>query len=106
MKLSILTLSIILCGILPQQSVSLECGIKGITEPCIGDTDIRYNPDINYDLQDQDDFWNQWEGLYIQDQCNYNADGTPQSEFYYVPKEFGLGSWDACSNKNFLVSVY
>jgi hypothetical protein len=39
--------------ILPQQSTALRCGIKLVTEPCIGDRRplARYNPDASYDLK-------------------------------------------------------
>ena len=106
MKVSHLTLSSILLSILPQQSASLKCGIKGITESCIGDTDIRYNPDISYDLKEQDEFWGKFEGLYVQDERTYLADGSPQSKNYLpgIPVEAGLGSWDFCNQKAFVVS--
>lgn len=92
---------------LPQQSASFKCGIKGVTSRCIGDTDIRYNPDITYDLKELDVFWKKIEGLYVEDHCNYLADGTPHSEVYLpgLPKESGFGSWDGCNQKSFLVST-
>ena len=105
MKVSLLTLSSFLLTILlPQQSAALKCGIKGITEPCIGDTDIRYNPDVSYDLKEQNDFWTRYEGLYIGDDCSRGADGTPDDEIYLdgVPRE--LGSWNNCGMKSFTVS--
>jgi len=94
----------ILFSVLPQQSASFKCGIKGFTSRCIGDTDIRYNPDISYDLKELDVFWKLFEGLYVGDHCIYLADGTPQSEVYLpgLPKESGFGSWDGCNQKSFL----
>ena len=107
MKVSHLTLSSILLSILPQQSASLKCGIKGITGPCIGDTDIRYNPDVSYDLKDQDNFWAILEGLYIADECAFLPDGKIYSNV--IPaglEEAGLGSWSGCGYESFLVSKW
>jgi len=102
MKVSHLTLSSILLSILPQQSASLKCGIKGITGPCIGDTDIRYNPDVSYDLKDQDNFWALIEGLYISDECSFLPDGTIQTNVIFPGlEEAGLGSWSGCGYKTF-----
>ena len=105
MKVSLLTLSsFMLTILLPQQSAALKCGIKGITEPCIGDTDIRYNPDVSYDIKEQDNFWARYEGLYIGDQSSILAYGKPNDEIYLpgVPRE--LGSWNHCGIKSFTVS--
>lgn len=104
MKLSHLTLSSTLLSILPHQSASLKCGIKGITEPCIGDTDIRYNPDVSYDLKDKNDFWPLFEGLFIADECWFNPDGTILTNVFVRGLDAGLGTWSGCSNKSFLVS--
>lgn len=94
----------ILLSLFPQQSASFKCGIKGVTSRCIGDTDIRYNPDVSYDLKELDFFWKLLEGLYVGDHCIYLADGTPQSKVYLpgLPKEGGFGSWDGCNHKFFL----
>jgi len=102
MKLSHLTLSSTLLSILPHQSASLKCGIKGITEPCIGDTDIRYNPDVSHDLKDKNDFWPLFEGLFIADECWFNPDGTILTNVFLRGLDAGLGTWSGCSNKSFL----
>ena len=91
---------------LPKQSTALKCG-SGVTEPCIGDTDVRYNPDVTYNLKEQADFWSDLEGLYIQDECDYDADGTKRTKFFLpgLAEEAGLGSFDFCNMKAFLVSI-
>jgi len=104
MKVSHLTLSSILLSILPQQSASLKCGIRGITQPCIGDTDIRYNPDVSYDIKEQDNFWELFEGLYMaDDECFTSEDGT-DVENYVLPgtEGLGVGTFDGCGFKSFL----
>lgn len=109
MKLSFVSIitAAFLAG-LPKQSTALKCGISGVTEACIGDTDVRYNPDVTYNLKEQADFWADFEGLYVQDQCDYDADGTKRTRFFLpeLPEVFGLGSFDACNMKAFLVSIY
>ena len=87
-------------------SSALKCGIKGVTKPCIGDTDDRYNLDVGYDLKDQDDLWKNLEGLYVLDICNYDENKTAITSGYLdtFPKEAGWGSYDFCSVKAFTVS--
>ena len=63
MKFSKLSILGAFLALLPTQSSALKCGIKGVTEPCIGETDDRYNPDVSYNLKDQNDLWKKKEGL-------------------------------------------
>jgi len=89
-------------SLLPTQSLALKCGIKGITEPCIGATDVRYDRDVSFDLKEQNEIWKLIEGLYMGEGCVYNADGTPQNEAYaIIPKEIGLGTYNLCNSKIF-----
>jgi len=90
-------------SLLPTQSLALKCGIKGITEPCIGATDVRYDPDVSFNLEEQNEIYKSLEGLYMGDVCLYNSDGTPKNETYLIgaPKERGLGSFDHCNGKIF-----
>ena len=100
-----LSLSACLC-LFPIESLALKCGIKGVTMPCIGDTDVRYNPNIGYDLKEQNDFWKAIEGMYVLDMCNYDANGLPQSKGYMqagVGEELGFGTFDFCNTKAFMV---
>jgi len=90
-------------SLLPSQSLALKCGIKGVTEPCIGATDARYDPDVGFNLEEQNDIYKSLEGLYMGEICFYNGDGTPEDKYYLnnVPKEVGLGSFDLCNTKVF-----
>ena len=99
-----LSLSACLC-LLPIESLALKCGIKGVTMPCIGDTDVRYNPNISYDLKEQNDFWKAIEGMYVLDLCGYKADGLPERKGYIqgLGEEEGFGSFDFCNTKAFMV---
>jgi len=94
-----------LFGILSTQCAALKCGINWVTEPCIGDTDSRYNPDASYNLKEQNQLWKSLEGLYVQDECDY--DGTTGEEetsifLSLMPKEMGMGSWSVCDVKGFM----
>jgi len=104
MKFSRLAFLSSVLSLLPTQSLALKCGIKGVTEPCIGATDVRYDPDVSFDLKEQNEVWKSIEGLYMGEICLYNADGTPQKDQYLsgAPKEFGLGTYDFCSTKLFI----
>lgn len=60
----------------PSQTTALRCGLSWITEPCIGDTDKRYDPAVKYDLVDQSDFFKTVEGLYEGKQYAYGYGGA------------------------------
>lgn len=86
---------------LPTQSKALKCGINGVTKPCIGDTDSRYNPDVTYNLKEQNNFWKSLEGLYVQDMIFYE-NGLPNTNYVgVVPAP--LGTYDFSKAKSFLV---
>jgi len=70
------------------QSKALKCGIKGITQECLGKTDVRYGLDTSYSLDDQDDFWKSISGLYIGEESGTTKDGIPLSQ---VPIPFVTG---------------
>ena len=66
----------ILAG-LPLHAGALKCGIKGITERCIGDTDPRYDPEVSYDLKSLSGFYENWGGLFRTQDYRYGADLLP-----------------------------
>ena len=66
----------ILAG-LPLHAGALKCGIKGITERCIGDTDPRYDPEVSYDLKSLSGFHENWGGLHRTQDYRYGADLLP-----------------------------
>ena len=68
-----------LLGSLPHQASALRCGIKGVTKDCLGDSDIRYDPEVNYDLVNMDTLYQKLPGLYIVKNKEYLGDGTPDS---------------------------
>jgi len=90
-------------SLLPTQSLALKCGIKGVTEPCIGATDLRYDPDVSFNLKEQNGIYKSLEGLYMGEICFYTADGVPRTEAYLslTPEALGLGTYDFCSTKVF-----
>jgi len=104
MKFTHLSIIIAALADFPKQSTALKCGINGITEPCIGETDVRYDSDVSYNLKEQDDIWGKLEGLFVDETCEYDADGTKRTKFYppYFPPEYGLGSYNRCDIKGFL----
>jgi len=104
MKFTHLSIIIAALAVYPKQSTALRCGINGITEPCIGETDVRYDSDVSYDIKEQDDIWGKLEGLYVQESCEYEADGTKRTKLYppNFPPEYGLGSYNNCEKKGFL----
>jgi len=104
MKFTHLSIIIAALADFPKQSTALKCGINGITEPCIGETDVRYDSDVSYNIKEQDDIWGKLEGLYVQESCEYDADGTKRTKFYPpgFPPEYGLGSYNNCDIKSFL----
>lgn len=104
MKVSSLHIAVIstVLVILPTQSAAIECGIKGITKPCRGDTDIRYDPNASYDLKEQDSFWKSLEGLYVGDMKFFYDDGTPETKYGNgLPED--LGTFDMSKAKSFVV---
>jgi len=102
MKFTHLSIIIAALADFPKQSTALKCGINGITEPCIGETDVRYDSDVSYNIKEQDDIWGKLEGLYVQESCEYEADGTKRTKLY--PPNFPpeLGSYNNCDIKAFL----
>jgi len=69
--------SLFLSSTIVGSTAALRCGIKGVTKPCIGDTDQRYDVDKGYDLVDQDPFWGRYGGLYVAEDFHYDSDGNP-----------------------------
>ena len=55
---------------------ALKCGIKGVTKPCVGDTDPRYDDSVGHNFVEQNDFWRKYDGLYIVDHTQYDNNGT------------------------------
>lgn len=103
MKFTHLSIIIAALADFPKQSTALKCGINGITEPCIGETDVRYDPDVSYNIKEQEDIWGKFEGLYVQDSCEYDADGTKRTE-YLPPTGWSpaYGTYNNCNEKGFL----
>jgi len=62
------------------QSKALKCGIKGVTKDCLGKTDVRYDLDTSYSLEDQDGFWKSIAGLYMGESVSSTKDGIPLSQ--------------------------
>ena len=60
-------------------TLALKCGIAGVTEQCMGDTDPRYDPDVSYDLKEQSGYYANAEGLYVSLNYKYLADGLPST---------------------------
>ena len=106
MKLSSASVALlsIVALFLPHESSALQCGIKGVTNTCIGETDIRYDPDSSLNIKDQTYFWKT--GLTIREQVSYTADGNKATEVYLpgtqeIFQQFNLGSYDASNIKVF-----
>ena len=86
----------ITASLLPSHTSALSCGIKGVTKSCIGDTDIRYDPNVSFSIKDQSDFWPKTEGFFIGELVNYLANGEKNTEFQLEGmQDFDLGSYDA-----------
>ncbi len=100
-KLSLISTFLVVLATLPTQSKALKCGINGVTKPCIGDTDSRYNQDVSYNLKEQNNFWKSLEGLYVQDMTFYDRNGPITNTTIIVPA--GLGTYDFSKAKSFLV---
>jgi gas vesicle protein len=96
MKLSSASLALmsVIAPLLPHQSSALSCGIKGVTKSCIGETDIRYDPDVSLNIKDQNDFWKGTDGLFIGEQVFYSADGEKQTEVPLDEAMKNLGTYD------------
>jgi hypothetical protein len=90
----------------PILSSALKCGIKGITEPCLADTDPHYDESIGYAFKDQDAFWAALEGLYvIESATEYDAvTGEKITSFTpgLFPEDGSLGTYDRSNNKGFV----
>ena len=97
--------SLFVLATLPTQSKALKCGIKGVTKPCISDTDSRYNPDVTYNLKEQNNFYKSLEGLHVQDVAFYYVEDVPfgiptTNSILFVSTE--LGTYDLSKAKAFL----
>jgi len=108
MKLSSASIGLvsIIAPLYPHQSSAISCGIKGITKPCIGDSDIRYDPDVSYNLEDQDDYWKRAGGLYMGETVSYTAEGDKRSVAYLASaaeamRKNKLGTYDFSKMKTF-----
>lgn len=92
----------ITASLLPRQTSALSCGIKGVTKTCIGETDIRYDPNVSLNIKDQSDWWSKREGLFIGELVSYTADGEKITEFYLDGmRENNLGSYNLSKVKTF-----
>ena len=85
----------------PTGSAALKCGIAGVTKQCLGKTDVRYDPDASYDLVDQDEFWEDFSGLYYGVVANALPDWSLWTEraFASIP---GGESFDFSTLRNFV----
>lgn len=100
------TVSFFLLSSLLTSANALKCGIKGITEPCIGDSDIRYDTDEPYDLKSQSSFWENYEGLTSGLNYRYDPQGQPATGNVIDGLEF-LGSFNMFPSRLFSnVTVY
>ena len=85
---------------------SLKCGIPSFTKPCIGETDIRYDPKQSFDLQDQDNYFKIIPGLYISHHYRYDAEdsGIPRARTNVPTRGFNrltYGTWNNFPNLMF-----
>lgn len=87
-------------------SSALKYGIKGITKPCLADTDPHYDESIGYALKDQDAFWAAVEGLYLIESSTLFDSLTDEKVTSWTPGSFpedgSLGTYDRSNNKGFL----
>ena len=60
--------------------LGLKCGVDFWTEPCLGDTDKRYDEDYTIDLKEQSNNWKIAEGLYEMTVHRYGPDYLPLEE--------------------------
>jgi len=98
-------LSTLLLAHSPTLSSALKCGIKGITEPCLADTDPHYDESIGYEFKDQDAFWAALEGLYVIDSST-EYDGVTGAQITsftpsLFPEDGSLGTYDRSNSKGF-----
>ncbi|GFH46227.1 predicted protein [Chaetoceros tenuissimus] len=106
MKASSVALQTLLLPRVPILSSALKCGIKGITEPCLADTDPHYDESIGYAFKDQDAFWAALEGLYvIESATEYDAVTSEKITSWtpgLFPQDGYLGTYDRSNNKGFV----
>lgn len=103
-RFSFSVLALLLASSYPANA--LKCGIKAITEPCIGDSDIRYDADIPYDLKAQSNFWMNYEGLTSGLNYRYDPQGQPATGNVIDGLEF-LGSFNMFPSRIYTnVTVY
>ena len=90
----------------PILSSALKCGIKGITKPCLADTDPHYDESIGYAFKDQDAFWAAYEGLYVIESATEYDSVTGEKITSFTPVSFpedgSLGTYDQSDNKGFV----
>ena len=64
---------------------SLSCGTS-LTKPCLGLTDIRYDPSVSNNLMDQEPIWAKYAGLWGPMKYTYSiADGPARPPTFYDP---------------------
>lgn len=76
---------------LPYASGAKKCGTWA-TEDCIGDTDIRYDPDASTDLLDLHPLYKGFEGLWIGNFTTYDSMKVPASPGQVPPGPGGRGA--------------
>ena len=79
------TLLLLLSTIVSSVS-AIECG-NALTEPCLGETDKRYDPNSSNNLIDQSVIWSKLSGYYTSEQYGFRGD---QAEKMLVDPVTGL----------------
>eukprot|EP00538_Stauroneis_constricta_P011875 CAMPEP_0119569542 /NCGR_PEP_ID=MMETSP1352-20130426/41984_1 /TAXON_ID=265584 /ORGANISM="Stauroneis constricta, Strain CCMP1120" /LENGTH=164 /DNA_ID=CAMNT_0007619107 /DNA_START=60 /DNA_END=551 /DNA_ORIENTATION=+ len=83
MKYSAIVLGLVAASCSMGMSVAAKkCG-NPWREPCLSDTDRRYDENANYDIKAQHDIWKHYEGYYECDMIAYDQDGVPIIEAEY-----------------------
>jgi hypothetical protein len=59
------------------RQLAVECG-NWYSTNCLGETDIRYDPDASNIITDQNPAWSKFDGLYEATAINYGPDGLPK----------------------------
>jgi len=70
-------------------------------EPCLSEADERYNPNANYDIKAQHEFWKSFEGYYECDMRAYDGNGEPMDTMEFEIPDFGAMNFTFSPHKVF-----
>lgn len=86
MKLPSLSLVALQLLVLWETGDAAECG-KWITNDCLGEDDIRYDPDLQPSIVEQNALFKMMEGFWISDlSVVYGPEGEVQTEAFFDPE--------------------